>query len=71
MEKIQDAFIHLRVSSELLARVRSVAEAEGRTVANWCKFQIERALKEPDIAKLRQIEVKATARRRAARKRAK
>jgi len=46
MEKPTDAFIHLRVHAELLEEVKKVAEAEGRTVAGWVKFQIQKALEE-------------------------
>jgi len=42
----KDAFIHLRVAPELLAAVKRAAEAEGRPVANWVKFQIQKALAE-------------------------
>jgi hypothetical protein len=46
MEKPADAFIHLRVHSDLLEDVKRISEAEGRTVAGWVKFQIQKALKE-------------------------
>jgi len=46
MKAAKDAFIHLRVAPELLAAVKRAAEAEGRPVANWVKFQIQKALAE-------------------------
>jgi predicted DNA binding CopG/RHH family protein len=46
MKAPKDAFIHLRVSADLLAAVKRVAAAEGRPVANWVKFQIQKALME-------------------------
>jgi hypothetical protein len=46
MEKSADSFIHLRVHADLLEDVKKVADAEGRTVAGWVKFQIQKALRE-------------------------
>jgi len=42
MKRIKKAQIHLALHPDLMAAVKSAAQADGRTVTNW----IERALQE-------------------------